>query len=51
MSGGCQGCASSQVMLMQGFEVMVKRVAPEIEEIVDATDHAAGKQPFYSRHE
>ena len=51
MSGGCQGCASSQVTLRQGFEVMVKRVAPEIEEIVDATDHAAGKQPFYPRHE
>jgi len=46
MSGGCQGCASSQVTLRQ---VMVKRVAPEIEEIVDATDHAAGKQPFYPR--
>jgi len=51
MSGGCQGCASSQVTLRQGFEVMVKRVAPEIEEIVDVTDHAAGKQPFYPRHE
>lgn len=49
MSGGCQGCAASQVTLRQGFEVMVKRVAPEIVEIVDATDHAAGKQPFYPR--
>ena len=49
MSGGCQGCASSQVTLRQGFEVMVKRVAPEIMEIVDATDHAAGKKPFYQR--
>ena len=51
MSGGCQGCASSQVTLRQGFEVMLKRVAPEIEETIDATDHAAGKQPFYPRHE
>ena len=49
MSGGCQGCASSQVTLRQGFEVMVKRVAPEVTAIVDATDHAAGKQPFYPR--
>ena len=47
MSGGCQGCASSQVTLRQGFEVMVKRVAPEITEVVDATDHPAGRQPFY----
>ena len=51
MSGGCQGCASSQVTLRQGFEVMLKRVAPEIEEVVDVTDHAAGKQPFYPRHQ
>jgi len=49
MSGGCQGCASSQATLQQGFEVMVKRVAPEITAIVDATDHAAGQQPFYPR--
>ena len=49
MSGGCQGCASSQKTLRQGFEIMVKRVAPEIVEIVDATDHAAGKKPFYQR--
>jgi len=49
MSGGCQGCASSQVTLRQGFEVMVKRVAPDITAIIDATDHAAGKQPFYPR--
>ncbi len=28
MSGGRQGCASSQVTLRQGFEVMLKRVAP-----------------------
>lgn len=51
MSGGCQGCASSQVTLRQGFDVMLKRVAPEIEEIVDTTHHAAGKQPFFPRQE
>ncbi len=50
MSGGCQGCASSQVTLKQGFEVMLRRVAPEIGEIVDVTDHAAGTQPFYPRN-
>jgi Fe-S cluster biogenesis protein NfuA len=47
MSGGCQGCAASQVTLRQGFEVMVRRVAPEIVDIIDTTDHAAGKKPFY----
>jgi len=49
MSGGCQGCAASQVTLRQSFEVMVRRVAPEIVNIVDTTDHAAGNTPFYRR--
>ncbi len=49
MSGGCQGCAASKVTLRQGFEVMLRRVAPEIVNIVDTTDHAAGNTPFYPR--
>jgi len=47
MSGGCQGCAASQLTLRRGFEVKVRRVAPEIVDIVDMTDHEAGKKPFY----
>lgn len=47
MSGGCQGCAASQLTLRRGFEVKVRRIAPEIVDIVDTTDHAAGKKPFY----
>ncbi len=49
MSGGCQGCAASQVTLRQGFELMVRRVAPEIIDIIDATDHASGTKPFYKK--
>ena len=47
MSGGYQGCAASQLTLRRGFEVKVRRIAPEIVDIVDTTDHAAGKKPFY----
>ncbi len=47
MSGGCQGCAASSVTLRKGFEVMARKVAPEIVDIVDTTDHAAGEKPFY----
>jgi Fe-S cluster biogenesis protein NfuA len=49
MSGGCQGCASSEATLKQGFEVMLKRAAPEITEIIDVTDHQSGQKPYYSR--
>jgi len=47
MSGGCQGCAASQLTLRQGVEVMVRRVLPQVREIIDSTDHSAGTQPFY----
>ena len=47
MSGGCQGCTASQVTLKDGFELMVRRIAPEIVEIVDTTGHTAGKKPYY----
>lgn len=47
MSGGCQGCAASQVTLRQGFELMVRRVAPDVIDIIDTTDHSAGSRPFY----
>ncbi len=35
------------VTLKQGVEVMIKDGVPGISEVVDATDHAAGTNPFY----
>ena len=45
--GGCQGCGMIDVTLKQGVEVMIKEKAPEIIEVFDSTDHAAGTNPFY----
>ena len=47
MEGGCQGCASSAVTLREGIEKMIKQELPQIEEIIDITDHAMGKNPYY----
>lgn len=47
LSGGCQGCGMAAVTLRQGIERMVQQVLPEIEAIVDVTDHAAGTSPYY----
>ena len=33
--------------LRDGIEEMVKREIPQIEEIIDITDHAMGKNPYY----
>ncbi len=48
MGGGCQGCAASAMTLRDGIRSMLMGAIPEITEVVDATDHAAGENPFYS---
>jgi len=45
--GGCQGCGMVDVTLKQGVETMLLTAVPEITEIVDETDHAAGTTPYY----
>ena len=47
MGGGCAGCGMANVTLKQGIEVAVKEAVPEITEVVDTTDHAAGTNPYY----
>lgn len=48
LGGGCQGCGMADVTLRQGIEVMLKEAVPEVREILDTTDHAAGTNPYYS---
>jgi len=45
--GGCQGCGMVDLTLKQGVEGVLKQSLPEIEEVVDITDHADGKNPYY----
>jgi Fe/S biogenesis protein NfuA len=47
MGGGCQGCAASAATLRMGIERMVREQVPEIQEIIDVTDHTAGANPYY----
>jgi Fe/S biogenesis protein NfuA len=35
------------VTLKQGVEVMITDGVPEVTEVIDATDHEAGANPFY----
>jgi Fe/S biogenesis protein NfuA len=48
MAGGCQGCGAADVTLKAGIERMIKEEIPEVTEILDVTDHAAGQNPYYS---
>lgn len=47
LGGGCQGCGLATVTLSQGIEVAITEHIPEIERVVDVTDHAAGTNPYY----
>ena len=47
MSGGCQGCGLAAVTLKRGIEAAIKQSVPEIADVVDITDHAAGLNPYY----
>jgi Fe/S biogenesis protein NfuA len=48
MGGGCQGCGAADVTLKSGIERLIKEEIPEIDEVLDATDHAAGANPYYT---
>jgi len=48
LSGGCQGCAMSQMTLRQGIETTLLEEVPELTKVVDVTDHGGGENPFYS---
>ncbi len=48
LGGGCQGCGMANVTLKQGIERMVKEEMPEIESVIDSTDHADGQNPYYA---
>lgn len=47
LGGGCQGCGAADVTLKQGIERSIRQMIPEVGEILDTTDHAAGRNPYY----
>jgi Fe/S biogenesis protein NfuA len=48
MGGGCQGCAVSAMTLRDGIARAITEAIPEVSEVIDTTDHAAGENPFYT---
>mgnify|MGYP000163472307 CR=1 FL=1 len=49
MSGGCQGCGMARMTLQEGVSRIIREAVPEIKEVVDLTEHAAGTNPYYPR--
>ncbi len=50
MGGGCQGCSSALMTLKHGVEQILRQHVPEIGDILDTTDHAAGRNPYFAAH-
>ncbi len=49
LGGGCQGCGLAAVTLSQGIESTIVAMVPDILQVIDATDHNAGENPFYEQ--
>ncbi len=47
LGGGCQGCGMAAMTLKRGVESAIRAAVPEIERVIDVTDHAAGANPYY----
>ena len=46
--GGCQGCGMINVTLKYGVERAIREEVPGVGEILDTTDHASGRNPYYA---
>jgi Fe-S cluster biogenesis protein NfuA len=47
MSGGCLGCGAAGITLRHGIERTIRSAFPEVTEVIDVSDHSAGKNPYY----
>ena len=47
MGGGCQGCGMADVTLKHGIESYLRQKVPEIQEVVDVTNHDQGENPYF----
>ncbi len=48
LGGGCHGCSSATVTLKQTVEMAIRRDVPQVGDIIDTTDHASGRNPYYT---
>ena len=48
MGGGCQGCGQADVTLKFGIENAIRAAVPAVGDILDVTDHASGRNPYYT---
>jgi Fe/S biogenesis protein NfuA len=45
--GGCQGCSAIDVTLKQGVETTLREHIPELQRVVDQTDHTQAEGAYF----
>jgi len=45
--GGCQGCSAIDVTLKQGVETTLREQIPELQRVVDQTDHTQAEGAYF----
>jgi Fe-S cluster biogenesis protein NfuA len=50
-SGGCHGCGMARVTLKYGVERAIRENVAGVGEILDTTDHASGRNPYYQHND
>ena len=48
LGGGCQGCGMANATVTAGIEKTLRELIPDIERVVDLTDHASGENPYFT---
>jgi Fe/S biogenesis protein NfuA len=48
LNGGCQGCGAAGITLKLGIERQIRQAVPNIQSVVDLTEHDKGHTPFYA---
>ncbi|MFT7645367.1 MAG: Fe/S biogenesis protein NfuA [Candidatus Poriferisodalaceae bacterium] len=49
LGGGCQGCGMASATVQAGIESTLKELVPAINNVIDATDHESGENPYYAQ--
>ena len=49
LGGGCQGCGMAAATVQAGIEKTLKDMVPAINNVIDATDHASGENPYFAQ--
>jgi len=44
LQGGCRGCMGARMTMKNGIERLFKEKVPDVQEVIDATDHAPAQR-------